>query len=232
MDKVALVTGVGPGTGSAIARRFHEGGYRVAALARDAARLEQFTASLPGSMPIVCDVADDAELIRAHDQVRSTLGPVDVVVHNAVRGTRGDVLQIDRTDLERNFRVNVTSLLHLTQLVAPDMIGRGSGAIMVTGNTAARRGKSFFAGFAPTKAAQRVLAESMARRLGPDGIHVAYFIIDAVIDVPWTRAAFPDKPDAYFAKPSAIADSIWHVAHQDRSAWSFEVDLRPFGEVW
>ena len=232
MDKVALITGVGPGTGSAIARRFHEGGYRVAALARDAERLERFTASLPGSVPIVCDVADHAQLIRAHGQIKSTLGPVDVVVHNAVRGTRGDVLQIDAADLERNFRINVTSLLHLTQLVAPDMISRGAGAIMVTGNTAARRGKSFFAGFAPTKAAQRVLAESMARRLGPDGIHVAYFIIDAVIDVPWTRAAFPDKPDAYFAKPSAIADSIWHVTHQDRSAWSFEVDLRPFAEVW
>lgn len=111
------------------------------------------------------------------------------------------------------------------------MIERGRGAIMVTG-TAARRGKSFFAGFAPTKAAQRILAESMARRLGPDGIHVAYFVIDAVIDVPWTRAAFPDKPDDYFAKPAAIAESIWQVAHQDRSAWSFDVELRPFGETW
>ncbi len=232
MDKVALITGVGPGTGSAIARRFHEGGYRVAALARDAARLDLLKMELPGCLPVICDVADFTALKRAHDQVVAALGPVDVLVHKAVRGTRGDVLQIDAEDLERNFSINVTSLLHLTQWVAPHMIERREGAIMVTGNTAARRGKSFFAGFAPTKAAQRVLAESMARRLGPDGIHVAYFVIDAVIDVPWTRAAFPDKPDDYFAKPSAIAESIWQVAHQDRSAWSFDVELRPFGETW
>jgi NAD(P)-dependent dehydrogenase (short-subunit alcohol dehydrogenase family) len=232
MDKVALITGVGPGTGSAIARRFHEGGYRVAALARDRARLDELTNELPGCLPVVCDVADFTALEDAHERVVATLGPVDVLIHNAVRGTRGDVLQIDPQDLERNFSINVTSLLHLVQWVAPHMIERHEGAIMITGNTAARRGKSFFAGFAPTKAAQRILAESMARRLGPDGIHVAYFVIDAVIDVPWTRAAFPEKPDDYFAKPSAIAETIWQVAHQDRSAWSFDVELRPFGETW
>jgi NAD(P)-dependent dehydrogenase (short-subunit alcohol dehydrogenase family) len=232
MNKVALITGVGPGTGSAIARRFHEGGYRIAALARDAGRLEELSRNLPGLLPIVCDVEDRSAVERAHAQTVAHLGPVDVLIHNAVRGTRGDVLQVDVADLERNFSINVTSLLQLTQLVAPHMISRSEGAIMITGNTAARRGKSFFAAFAPTKAAQRILAESMARRLGPDGVHVAYFVIDAVIDVPWTRKAFADKPDAFFTKPAAIADSIWHVAHQDRSAWSFDVDLRPFGETW
>ncbi len=232
MDKVALITGVGPGTGSAIARRFHEGGYQVAALARDATRLDELTKELRGCLPVVCDVSDFAALKAAHETVVATLGPVDVLIHNAVRGTRGDVLQIDPQDLERNFSINVTSLLHLVQWVAPHMIESRQGAIMITGNTAARRGKSFFAGFAPTKAAQRILAESMARRLGPDGIHVAYFVIDAVIDVPWTRAAFPEKPDDYFAKPSAIAETIWQVTHQDRSAWSFDVELRPFGETW
>ena len=232
MDKVALIVGVGPGTGSAIARRFHEGGYRVAALARDTARLNQLARDLPGSLPVVCSVENLDALDRAHAHVVAHLGPVDVLVHNAVRGTRGDVLQIAAADLEGNFTINVTSLLHLTQLVAPHMIARRAGAIMVTGNTSARRGKSSFAGFAPTKAAQRILAESMARRLGPEGIHVAYFVIDAVIDVPWTRTAFADKPDDFFAKPSAIADSVWHVAHQDPSAWSFDVELRPFGETW
>lgn len=112
------------------------------------------------------------------------------------------------------------------------MIERGNGAIIVTGNTAARRGKDFFAAFAPTKAAQRILAESMARRLGPDGIHVAYIVIDAVIDVPWTRAAFANAADDFFAQPAAIAQTIWDVAHQDRSAWSFDVELRPFAERW
>jgi NADP-dependent 3-hydroxy acid dehydrogenase YdfG len=92
MDKVGLVTGVGPGTGSAIARRFHEGGYRVAALARDTARLDRLAEELPGCLPIVCDVADFAALKQAHGRVATSLGPVDVLVHNAVRGTRGDVL--------------------------------------------------------------------------------------------------------------------------------------------
>jgi len=230
--RVALVTGVGPGTGAAIARRFHEGGYRVAALARDGERLAALATELPGVSPIVCDVADAAQRVAAHAQIVRELGAVDVLVHNAVRGTRGDVLEVDPADLEYNFRVNVTSLMALTQLVAPAMIERKRGAIVVTGNTAARRGKSFFAAFAPTKAAQRILAESMARRLGPDGVHVAYVVIDAVIDVPWTRKAYRDKPDDFFAKPAAIADTVWFLAHQDRSAWSFEVEVRPFGETW
>jgi NAD(P)-dependent dehydrogenase (short-subunit alcohol dehydrogenase family) len=112
------------------------------------------------------------------------------------------------------------------------MIAAGSGAIIVTGNTSTRRGKAGFAAFAPTKAAQRILAESMAHTLGPRGVHVAYVVIDAVIDVPWTRRAYPNRPDEYFAGPSAIADAVLHLAHQDRSAWTFELDLRPFGEEW
>ena len=112
------------------------------------------------------------------------------------------------------------------------MLERGGGAIVVTGNTSARRGMPAFAGFAPTKAAQRILAESMARSLGPRGIHVSYVVIDAVIDLPWTRRRMPDAPDDFFAQPAAIADTVWHLAHQEKSAWSFEVDLRPFGEKW
>jgi NADP-dependent 3-hydroxy acid dehydrogenase YdfG len=139
VQKVALITGVGPGTGSAIARRFHEGGYRVAALARDAERLRQLTNSLPGSLPVVCDVANVDSLHDVCEQIKQTLGPVDVLVHNAVRGTRGDILEIDPADLERNFRINVTSLVHLTRLLAPDMITKGAGAILVTGNTAPRQ---------------------------------------------------------------------------------------------
>jgi len=103
---------------------------------------------------------------------------------------------------------------------------------MVTGNTSALRGKAGFAGFAPTKAAQRILAQAMARDLGPKGVHVAYFVIDAVIDVPWTRQMFGGKPDDFFIHPAAIADEVFHVAHQERSAWSFDVELRPFGESW
>jgi NAD(P)-dependent dehydrogenase (short-subunit alcohol dehydrogenase family) len=103
---------------------------------------------------------------------------------------------------------------------------------VVTGNTSALRGKANFAGFAPTKAAQRILAESMARTLGPQGVHVAYLVIDAVIDLAWTRQMFGDRPDDFFIQPSAIAEEVWHVAQQPRSAWSFLVEVRPFGENW
>jgi short-subunit dehydrogenase len=112
------------------------------------------------------------------------------------------------------------------------MVEAGEGAIIASGNTSALRGKSNFAGFAPTKAAQRILAESIARELGPKGVHVAYVLIDAVIDLEWTRKRWRDAPDAFFIKPAAIADEIWHVVHQERSAWSFNVEIRPFGEAW
>ena len=123
-------------------------------------------------------------------------------------------------------------MLVLGQAVVPHMLELGEGAIVVTGNTSALRGKANFAPFAPTKAAQRSLAQSMARSLGPQGIHVAYIVIDAVIDLPWTRRALPDQPDEFFCKPDAIAQTVYSLAHQERSAWSAEVDLRPFGEEW
>ena len=124
------------------------------------------------------------------------------------------------------------ALLHLARRLAPTMVESGSGTIVVTGNTSALRGRANFAGFAPTKAAQRILAEAMARELGPKGVHVAYVVIDAVIDVPWARKRYRDVPDSFFIKPAAIADEVWHLLQQDRSAWSFNVEVRPFGEKW
>jgi short-subunit dehydrogenase len=112
------------------------------------------------------------------------------------------------------------------------MIEAGHGPIIASGNTAALRGKSNFSSFAPTKAAQRILAESMARTLGPSGVHVAYVIIDAVIDLEWTRKALPEAPDDFFIQPADIAEEFWHIAHQPKSAWSFNVELRPFKETW
>jgi NAD(P)-dependent dehydrogenase (short-subunit alcohol dehydrogenase family) len=126
----------------------------------------------------------------------------------------------------------VLIFLYLARELAPDMIKKGGGGILVTGNTSSIRGKADFAGFAPTKAAQRILAESMARDLGPKGIHVAYVLIDAVIDVPRMRARLSDAPDNFFIKPAAVADELWHLYSQDRSAWSFLAELRPFGEKW
>lgn len=234
-DPVCLVTGVGPdkGTGAEIARRFAAGGYRTAMLARDAEKLAGFEQTMPGTRAYPCDVGDIDSLKETISRIKAEMGAPSVVVHNALRSTRGSILEMDPEDLERNFRVNATALLHLGRETIPDMLEAGSGAILVTGNTSATRGKSQWGFFASTKAAQRILAESMAREFGPRGIHVAYFIIDAAIDTPRTRPALaPDKPDDYFAKPTAIAEEMFRVAHQDRSAWSFRVELRPYGEVW
>lgn len=111
------------------------------------------------------------------------------------------------------------------------MMAAGHGAIVTTGNTSARRGKANFAGFAPTTVAQRILAEAIAHAAGPHGVRVAYGVIDAVIDLEWTRKRWPERWDDFFIKPSAIAEEIWHIVYQDRSAGSFNVDLRPYAEI-
>lgn len=231
MDDVkplALVTGVGPGTGSALVRRFADGGYRVAMLARDAGRLEALAREVPDSIALPCDVTDADALARAIAQV----GAPKVVVHNAVGGAFGTFEQVEAETLATNFEINTMALFHLARLTAPAMVAAGEGAIIVTGNTSAQRGRAAFAGFAPTKAAQRILAESLARDLGPKGVHVAYLIIDAVIDVPWARQRLPEKPDDFFISPRSIAAEVFHLAHQPKDAWSFLAEVRPFHEPW
>ena len=229
---VSVVTGVGPGTGVAIVRRLAAGGHRVAMLARDGERLARFAAEIDGAHAYPCDVCDPAQLDATLAKIRGELGTPSVLVHNAVGGAFGSFLDVDPAVLAHNFDVNVMALLRLARALAPDMVAAGKGAIVVTGNTSALRGKASFAAFAPTKAAQRILAESIAREVGPKGVHVAYVVIDAVIDLEWTRRMFAGKPDDFFIKPAAIADEIWHVLQQDRSAWSFNVEIRPFGETW
>ncbi|MBS0469617.1 MAG: SDR family NAD(P)-dependent oxidoreductase [Proteobacteria bacterium] len=232
MTKLAVITGVGPGTGAAMARRFAAGGYRIAMLARNADRLAGLEREIEGTKAYPCDVSDPKQVETTAAAIARDLGEASVVIHNAVGGAFGTFLDIDPEVLNRNFQVNAMGLLYLARAFVPGMIARGQGALIATGNTSAQRGRAGFAGFAPTKAAQRILAESIARDAGPKGVHVAYVVIDAVIDLPWTRERFKDKPDAFFIKPGAIADEIFHLAHQDKSAWSFNVEIRPYGEVW
>lgn len=229
---VCLITGVGPGTGASLSRRFAQGGYRVAMLARTQERLSQLEKEIAGSRGYVCDVSDEAAVNATIARVKEEMGAPEILIHNAVGGAFGTFLEIEPQTLSDNFQVNTMGLLYLARAVAPDMIEAGKGVIISSGNTSALRGKPRFAGFAPTKAAQRILSESMARTLGPQGIHVAYIVIDAVIDLAWTRKMLPDKPADFFIQPSAIADTAYHVAHQDRSGWSFNVEVRPFGEEW
>lgn len=231
-DPVCVVTGVGPGTGTALVRRFAAEGYRLAMLARTAERLDDLARQVPSAKAYVCDVSDQAQVNATLDLVERDLGAPSVLIHNAVGGAWGTFTEIDPAVLNKNFQVNTMGLLYLARRVAPSMVAAGKGAIIVTGNTSAQRGRANFAGFAPTKAAQRILAEAMARDLGPKGVHVAYIVIDAVIDVPWARERFKTKPDDFFIAPAAIADEAWHVANQPRSAWSFNVEVRPYGETW
>jgi len=229
---VCLITGVGPGTGAALAETFAAGGYEVAMLARNEARLASLAATIERAHAFPCDVLDTAKLTQTVAEIRASLGAPTIVIHNAVGGGFGDFMKIEPEALNRNFQVNTMALLHLARLVADDMLAAGRGVILATGNTSAYRGKADFAAMAPTKAAQRILLESIARSLGPRGIHAAYIAIDAAIDVPWTREMLPDKPDEFFCQPADIAGVCYNVAHQPRSAWVYDMVIRPFGERW
>lgn len=229
--EVCLVTGVGPGTGKALVERFAQS-YDVAMLARNADRLTEIERATANTKAYACDVSNTEQLQVTLAGVRADLGAPSIVIHNAVGGAFGNFLAIEPEVLNKNFQINTMALLHLAQATAPHMIEQGHGAILCTGNTAAYRGVENFAGFAPTKAAQRILCESMARHLGPQGVHVAFIAIDAVIDVPWTRKRFADKPDDFFCHPRDISEECYHIAHQARSAWTFNVLIRPFGENW
>ena len=230
---VCIVTGVGDGTGAALARRFAQGGYQVAMIARNTERLEALQHEIDDARAYECDISDLDMLAAIVHQIRADMGTPTVLVHNAVSATFKTFLEADYQELEHNFRVNTTSLYQLVRELAPAMIESGQGAIMVTGNTAALRGTPTYAAFAPTKAAQRILAQSLARDLGPKGIHVAYITIDAAIDTPWTRDVFNrDKPDNFFSNPADIADEVFHITQQPRSTWSFDVEIRPYGEKW
>ena len=232
MNDVVLVTGVGPGTGKAIVERFAASGYSVAMLARSAQRLNDIAQATPNTHPFVCDVSDADRLSAVLEEIRQQLGAPKIVIHNAVGAERGTYLDVDAEKMRAAFEINTMALLSLAKQLVPEMQASGGGALIATGNTSAYRGKARFAGFAPTKAAQRILLESIAREAGPKGVHVAYVAIDAVIDLAWTREAFPNKPDDFFCQPADIANEVVRIAEQPRSAWSFESVIRPYGEVW
>ena len=242
---ICIVAGVGEATGSAIVRRFAENGYKVAMIARNHNRLSKITSQIENTYSYPCDISNIDNLAKTITKITNDLGLVNTLIHNAVSHTFGKFLESDPTELERNFRVNTTSLLYMARQLVPQMILSKEGTIIATGNTASFRGIPNYALFAPTKAAQRILCESLARDLGPKGIHVGYIAIDAAIDAEWLGATDEERPswlvppkdwpfrrDEYFANPCAIADEVYHMAHQHRSAWAFETTIRPFAEYW
>jgi NAD(P)-dependent dehydrogenase (short-subunit alcohol dehydrogenase family) len=230
--RVCAVVGVGPGNGAALARRFAAEGFAVALLARTTEVTGALARELPGARAFGCDVADGTSVAQAFAAIRAQMGEVDTLVYNAGSGSWATIEQATAADFEAAWRVNTLGAFLASKEVIPAMKAAGRGNIVFIGATASRRGNVKTAVFAPAKAAQRSLAESMARALWPAGIHVAVMIVDGVVDLPRTRAMLKDKPDSFFLQPDDLADSVFHVTEQKRSAWSFEVEARPFGENW
>jgi len=229
---VCAVVGVGPGNGAALARRFAGAGHAVALMARSTALSSALAAELREARAYEYDAGDAASVARTFAAVRSDLGEVDTLIYSAGSGIWGTIEEITPEAFETSWRVNALGALLAAQAVIPAMKRKGAGSIIFIGATASRRGVARTTAFAAGKAAQRSLAESMARHLWPAGIHVALVIIDGVVDLPRTRERMADKPDEFFVKPAAVAETAYRLTEQDRSAWSFEVEARPFGEKW
>ncbi|HKA90648.1 MAG TPA: SDR family NAD(P)-dependent oxidoreductase [Haliangiales bacterium] len=229
---VCIIVGIGPGNGAALARRFAAEGYAVALLTRDQAYAGRLAAELDGARAYPCDASDPSSIETAFAAARRDLGDAAVLVYNAGSGVFGNVEELSVDAFESAWRINALGAFVASRQVIPAMKAHGGGAIVFIGATASRKGGARSAGFASAKAAQRTLAESMARHLWPSGIHVAVVIIDGVVDLPRTRERMPGKPDSFFVKPDAVAQTVVAIARQDRSAWSFEVEARPFGETW
>jgi short-subunit dehydrogenase len=232
-QKVCVVAGVGPGIGKACCELYASKGYKVIMLARQQSFLDEMLLNLAGNpLGIAIDLTQETAVNALFTDLHSQYGAIDVLIYNAARGSFGSFLEVDPVELEKNFAINTMGLLYCARAVAPAMIARGQGAIMVTGNTAATRGGAKFATFAPSKSAARSLSQSMARELGPKKVHVSYLIIDAAVDGPFARKLRTGESDDYFIQPGDIAEAIWYLQQQPPNCWTFEMDLRPHRENW
>jgi NAD(P)-dependent dehydrogenase (short-subunit alcohol dehydrogenase family) len=230
-SSVAVVAGAGPGLGRALAQRFIQGGMRVALLARDAARLGALAASIgPDALALACDLTDPDAVRTTFERVDRELGTPQCVIFNAGTYRPGTVLEIAPQDFLDCWKIGCYAGFLVGQQAARRMVGRGSGTILFTGATASLRGSARFVNLASPKFALRALAQSMARELAPRGVHVAHVIIDGQI-----RAAERQQPEASGATdaqldPAAIAEAYWQLHTQPRSAWTLELDVRPWVE--
>jgi len=229
---ICVVVGVGPGNGAAFARRFASEGYAVAMIARSRTFIDQLADELPDAHAYTCDIGVVADVERVFAAIAADLGPVDVLIYNVGKGLWGSVEEVTPEAFEESWRVNALGGFVAARCVLPAMKKSGKGSVLFIGATASRRGGAKTAAFASAKAAQRSLAESMARDAWPFGVHVALVIIDGVVDEPAARVKLIDKPDGFFVKSDDIAETLVMLTRQKPSAWSFEVEARPFGESW
>ncbi|HEX4210416.1 MAG TPA: SDR family NAD(P)-dependent oxidoreductase [Candidatus Binataceae bacterium] len=230
---VAVVTGVGPGLGSALVRRFSKE-YVVAMVARSADYLKSLASEVEASagqaLAFPADVGDRAQLETAFKEIRDRLGDPEVLLYNAGSGTWGTVLEISPDQFEASWRVNSYGAFIAAKEVAAPMIARGHGVMLFTGATAGIKAGPKSIAFGPAKFAMRGLTQALARDLGPKGIHVAWINVDGIIDLPRVRERMPNVKDEDLLQPEAIAETYWHLAHQHRSAWTLELEVRPFKE--
>ncbi len=223
----ALIVGAGPGLGASLARAFtHDAGLRVAVAARRRETVEPI-ARATGSVALACDATDAASVAAAFDQATAELGGApDVVVYNASQRVRGPFVEVDGAAVERAVAVTALGAFHVAQQAARRMLPGGVGAILFTGASAGVKGYPQSAAFAMGKFALRGLAQSMARELAPKGIHVGHIVVDGSIRPPGTA---PDGQDDKL-DPDAIAATYVHLLTQPRSAWTWEIEVRPWVE--
>ena len=224
----AIIIGVGPGLGAALVERCAREGLAVTAGARNAARLRGLLdqRGLKQATAITCDVTDAASVGDLFAQAIEADGAPSLVVFNASGFARGSILDLTASQVEAAWQVGCLGGFHVGQEAAKAMAPHGRGSILFTGATASLRGGAGFAPFAIAKFGLRALAQSLARELGPQGIHVAHILIDGQIGHPEAGAGDGDTK----LQPAAIADAYWHLHRQPRSAWTQELDLRPWAE--
>ena len=223
----ALIVGTGSGLSASLARLFAKAGMQVAVAARRADNIAAL-AKETGGKAFACDATDRGQVTNLFAEVEAAGGAPDVVVYNASYRTRGPFVELDPVEVERALMVTAYGGFLVAQEAAKRMVPKNHGAIMLTGASAGVKGYPQSAPFAMGKFALRGMAQSMARELHPQGIHVVHVVVDGGILSP-RRPNPPDKPDSML-DPNAIAETYWHVAQQPRSAWTWEVELRPWVE--
>ena len=231
MARTAVIAGVGPGLGESPAHKFVDEGCRVGLFARSGDYLDDLAADLgDDALAVPTDITDPEAVDAGFEAVREAFGPVDILVNHASGGSWKGLQEIYHEEFEDAWRVSSYGALCCSQSAVDDMLAGDGGTIIFTGATSAVRGRDGALGFSAAKFSNRGMAESMARELGPEGIHVAHVVIDGQIRTPSVVEQSPDRDAEEFLDPDAIADTYWQLVEQDRSAWSLEVDVRPHVE--
>jgi NAD(P)-dependent dehydrogenase (short-subunit alcohol dehydrogenase family) len=235
---VALVVGAGDATGGAIARRFAHGGYTVCATRRDMAKLQPLIGRIRAeggdAHGFSSDARDEDAVAALYADIEARLGPIEVMVFNIGANVASSILEETARKYSKIWEMGCFAGFLNGREAARCMAPRGKGTILFTGATASLRGSANFAAFAGAKHALRALAQSMARELGPRGIHVAHVVIDGAIDTAFIRENFPEryalKDRDGILNPEHIAENYWMLHMQPRDAWTHELDLRPWSE--